>query len=129
MLILLLFALLIAAPAAAQTVVNPTRAEFTASADHTTVVNGTAVLTGYQLDTMTGTATGALAFTVSLGKPTPGAGNKISVVVSQLATLATGTYVATVSAVGPGGAGKSAPSAPFVRIGPAAAPTGLSVVE
>lgn len=119
---------LTAAFASAQTVVNPTKAEFVASADHSATVNGTAVVTSYQLDTMTGTATGALAFTVSLGKPTPGAGNLISVVVPQLAALANGTYTATVSAVGPGGAGKSAPSNPFARIGAPAAPTGVTAV-
>lgn len=120
---------LTASLASAQTVTNPTKAEFIASVDHNTVVNGLPVLTSYQLDTMTGTATGALAFTVSLGKPTPGAGNLISVVVPQLAALSNGTYVATVSAIGPGGAGKSVPSAPFVRIGPPAVPTAVRVAE
>lgn len=125
---LVLFLLLGAASASAQTVVNPTTAQFTASVDHALVVNGTAVVSAYQLDTMIGSSTGALAFSFNLGKPTPGTANVISVVVPQLATLANGSYVATVSALGPGGAGKSAPTSPFSRIGPAAAPTGLLVI-
>ena len=113
--------------APAQTVVNPTKAEFVASTDHNVLVNGAPVLTSYQLDIMAGTATGALALTVSLGKPTPGAGNLITVTVPQLAALPNGSYVGTVSAVGPGGAGKSDPSNPFARISAPAAPIGVVV--
>lgn len=126
--VFVLCALLVAATVSAQTVVNPTTAQFIASVDHALVVNGTAVVSGYQLDTMSGTATGALAFSFSLGKPTPGPANLISVVVPQLSTLATGSYVATISALGPGGSGKSAPTSPFSRIGPATAPTAVTVV-
>jgi hypothetical protein len=126
--LILALALLCLASTVSAQVVNPTAAQFTASVDHALLVGGTAIVTSYQLDTMTGTATGALAFSVNLGKPTPGASNLIAVAVPQLAALANGTYVVTVSAVGPGGAGKSAPSLPFSRIGPAAAPTGVSVV-
>lgn len=125
---LLILALLLPATGDAQTaVINPTQASFVASADHTLVVAGTPVVTAYQLDVMVSTPTGALAFTFNLGKPTPGTGNRIAVTVPQLATLATGAYVATVSAVGPGGAGKSIPSLPFGRIGAATAPTDVQV--
>jgi hypothetical protein len=123
-----LVALLVATAASAQTVVNPTTAQFVASVDHALLVNGTAVVSGYQLDAMVGTVTGALAFSFNLGKPTPSTGNVISIVVPQLATLANGSYVATISALGPGGSGKSAPTPPFSRIGPAAAPTAVVVV-
>lgn len=121
---LFLMTLLMAASAAGTEVppvANPTTAQFTASADHATVTN-------YQLDTMAGSATGAIAFTLNLGKPTPNAANLISVLVQPFATLPPGTYVATVSAMGPGGAGKSAPSAPFARVGAPASPTGLVVL-
>ena len=103
-------------------VVNPTRATFTASADHTATVGAVAVLDHYQLDVMVGTPTGALAFTFGLGKPTPAADNSITIPVPPLATLASGLYVATVSAVGPGGTGRSVPSDPFARVASAAAP-------
>lgn len=125
----LCLAALLAATASAQTTVNPTKAEFVASADHNVTVNGTAVVANYQFDTMTSTVTGALAFTVNLGKPTPAAGNVITVTIPQLAALSTGTYVATVAAVGPGGVGKSAPSNPFVRVGTPGVPTALKVTE
>lgn len=116
-------------PASAQ-VVNPTVVQFTASTDHATVVNGTPLVTSYQLDIMTSTATSALAFTVSLGKPTPDATTSVIVtpVIPQFAALGNGMYVATVSAIGPGGSGKSTPTAPFARIGPAHAPTAVTVI-
>lgn len=114
--------LLVAWPAAAQ-VVNPSAAIFTASADHATVVNGVAVVESYQLDLVTTAAGGALALTVSLGKPTPSPTNEITAdIASSVAKLATGAYVATVVAVGPGGAGRSAPSDPFFRLGTPAPP-------
>lgn len=118
--------LALASPAQAQ-VVNPTKVEFVASSDHALVVNGTAVVTGYQLDVMVSAPTGALAFSSNIGKPTPGANSLISVIVPQLSALTNGVFVATVSALGPGGSGKSTPSAPFGRIGQPTAPTGVVV--
>lgn len=109
-------------PAAAQ-VVNPTTAVFTASSDHAMVINGVAVVESYQLDLVTTATGGALTLTVSLGKPVPSPTNEITVDISpSVAKLATGTYVATVVAVGPGGAGRSAPSDPFFRLGTPAPP-------
>lgn len=126
---ILCVALLLAAGVSAQTVVNPSKVVFTASPDHSAVVSGVAVLTNYQLDVMKDTATGALAFTQGLGKPTPSATNDITVTVAQFLTMGNGTYVAKVSAVGPGGANASAPSNPFVKTGAPAAPTAVRAVE
>lgn len=116
--------LLIAVPAVAQsTVVNPTAVEFTASTDHNTDVGGVAVVTNYQLDTVSLSPTGALAFTKNISKPTPDASNKIRVTVPEFLTLAPNViHYAYVSAVGPGGAGRSVVSDPFARLGPGAAP-------
>lgn len=68
LLVVLVFTLLgFAAVASAQTVKNPTRAEFTASADH-------AVITSYEIGWFLGAAVDPVS-TVDLGKPTPDATN------------------------------------------------------
>lgn len=104
----------------AQTVANPTKLEFTASADHAAVapVTLTPVVTNYQAryytaDKCTPTAcSGAVSFTIPLAKPTPVAGVITipnifgGIVMNQL-------YIAVVDAVGPGGATASVPSNPF----------------
>lgn len=114
---------LLAGPAAAQTVTNPSAVDFTASADHSRVLtDGTAVLTGYQLDVMIASPTGAVAFTKGIGKPTPDGNGLISVPVPEFIKLSNGSYTATVSAVGPGGSSPSPASAPFNRVGPPSAP-------
>ena len=92
--------------AAAQTVMDATTAEFTASADHNgTAADGTPLLTSYRLDIFpVGSSTPSL--TVNLGKPAPGASSLISVRFDTLlpAPLAIGTtYEARVTAIGPGG--------------------------
>lgn len=119
--LLLAFAAL---PAAAQTPVTATSGvAFTAPANWNDVVGGVPVVSSYQLDVMTQTPTGALAFSIGLGKPTPDAANLITVKpIAQLGALAQGTYVATVSAVGPSGRATSLPSDPFVRVGLPLAP-------
>ena len=74
---------------------------FTASADHATNV------TSYFFEVFASGANPATATAIAssdLGKPTPAANNEISVDRSALFTgLAPGNYVATVTAVGPGG--------------------------
>lgn len=110
-------ALFVAAPLSAQTVSNPTVVSFTASPDHSVVVSGVPVLDRYELNTMIGTSTGALSWTQDLGKPTPTSTNTIEVAVPRFATLSRGTYVVTVSAVGPGGVTPSAASDPFLVTG------------
>ena len=102
-----------AVPAGAQTVMNPTSARFTASADHnTTGTNGLPVVDHYELEFfMTGAS--APFQTVSLGKPTPDGTSTITVNFTSLlgTPLAAGpVYTADVAAVGPGGRGTSAKS-------------------
>lgn len=125
--IMFVCAVLTAGIVSAQTV-NPRSVAFTASPDHATNIGGVDILTSYQLDVMVSNSTGALAFTKGLGKPTPDATNTITVTVPEFVTQARNTYVAIVSAVGPGGSTKSVPSDPFVSTGPPTAP-GKPVVK
>jgi regulation of enolase protein 1 (concanavalin A-like superfamily) len=91
----------------------PKTVTFQASADHST-----SVVTNYVLEVFVNTADLAahLPLTSSdLGKPAPDTNGDISVDQSSLFTaLPTGTYFATVSAVGPGGVGQST-SVTFTR--------------
>src|SRR5262245_47745139 len=73
----------LAQDAIAQTV-NPTTAEFVASPDHNaTLPNGTAALTRYDLEFYNAGAASPFQ-TASLGKPTPGAGGLITVLLSSV---------------------------------------------
>jgi hypothetical protein len=85
----------------------PTTVQFHASADH-------AIVTRYQLDIFTNGAdpnSASPVATSDLGKPTPDASGDISLNRSAfLSALAPGTYVATVSAIAPGGSSRSAPA-------------------
>ena len=78
---------------------------FTASTDHATNV------TNYRLDVFISTANPATATpvaTANLGKPAPAANNDITVDQSTLfSALAVGNYIATVTAIGPGGSTRS----------------------
>jgi regulation of enolase protein 1 (concanavalin A-like superfamily) len=80
---------------------------FTASADHATNV------TSYFFEVFAAGANPATATAIAssdLGKPTPAANNEITVDRSALFSgLAPGNYVATVTAVGPGGRTRSTP--------------------
>ncbi len=103
----------------AQTV-NPTRAEFGASADHNAVANGVPVVSGYQLELF---LIGAQApfQTVPFGKPSVDPDGVIRLTLSSiLVPLPTAgiNYSATVAAVGPGGLGRSAPSNTFTWAAP-----------
>ena len=79
----------------------PTKVVFTASADHATNV------TSYRLSVFASTANPATATPIAtsdLGKPTPDATNTITVDrASFFSALAVGNYLATVTAIGPGG--------------------------
>lgn len=124
---LCLLLLLVALSARAQ---NPPSVSFTASSDHNVLVGTTPVLDGYQLDVMKETASGALAFTRTLGKPTPDASNQIVVPVPEFLTQGNGLYVATVSATGPGGTARSVPADPFAWVSqPPALPGKPSVIS
>ncbi len=99
----------------AQTVINPRFADFTASPDHAaTKLDGTSVVTRYELVATAVNATGALVWTQDLGKPTPNAGT-ITVALPAALTITPETlYTATVRAIGPDGSSPpSAPSNPF----------------
>lgn len=107
--------MLVLAPAAlrAQSVVNPTTLEFTPSSDHSATVNGTASVSGYDLQFYRVGATQPFQVN-SLGKPTP-SGGVIRLPLSSLSSLpAAGiTFEARVVAVGPGGTAASPPSNTF----------------
>jgi hypothetical protein len=91
---------------------GPTGVVFAASADHSSNV------TSYSLAVFPQGADPATATPVAtsdLGKPTPAANNDITVDrASFFAALPSGNYIATVSAIGPGGQTRSAPVS-FVR--------------
>ena len=105
------------APAAAQQVSDPTRAEFNPSPDHNTILpDGSSAVQSYQLELRLQGA--ALPFqTASLGKPNPDPDGIIRV---DLTTVFVGwpipgtVYEADVAAVGPGGSANSALSNTFV---------------
>lgn len=111
---------------------------FTASADHTVIVEGNPAVLNYILDTITMTRPvptgplvgGALALSIPLGKPTPDASNTITVAVPTLFSgLPNGIYTSTVTAVGPGGAtAVSAASDSFLKLGPPRATGKPSIV-
>lgn len=99
---------------------------FTPSPDHnaTVTVGGTVVnvVTTYVLVVHQGTtATGPVAFTLDLGKPTPVSGSITVKPVANFGGLAQGSYVATVTANGSGGSAVSPLSDPFARVNPPAA--------
>ena len=121
----IVFGLITLAPfsAAAQTVMDATTVEFTASVDHSGVAtDGTPLLTSYRLDIFpAGTATPS--HSISLGKPVPGANGLISMRFDTLlpTPLAVGTtYESRVTAIGPGGSTTSAVSNTFARTAPCA---------
>lgn len=118
---------LLGMPALALAQTNPTSLVFTASPDHAIVVNGTPVLTRY--DVVVKDGQGATVATVPLGKPTPAAPvppatiGDITVPATPMnaALTRSGTYTATLVAVGPGGSTSSVPSDPFPFWAPPAA--------
>jgi regulation of enolase protein 1 (concanavalin A-like superfamily) len=91
----------------------PTKVVFQASPDHATLV------TSYRLEVFASTAnpsTAAPVATSDLGKPAPASNGDITVDrASFFSALAPGSYVGTVSAIGPGGSTRSAPPVPFTR--------------
>src|SRR5574343_1977664 len=93
---------LLAVPAAmAQPVLNPTKAEFIASADHDAMFGGVALVTRYELrHYVVGTTTPVAVF--DLGKPTPDANGLIVATFPPLAPSAT-IYFARVYTIGPEG--------------------------
>ena len=117
-------ALFLALPAVAQTVVNPSTAEFDPSPDHNAVVNGAPVVSRYELEiSQSGQST--VLRTADLGKPVPAADGKIRVNFITLLSspLASGVvYTAEVVAVGPGGRSASLPAVDLFSFAAAAPP-------
>lgn len=115
-------------PSEAQTVLNPAKAVFTASADHNVTVGGVALVEKYELRHYAGTATTPTRVD-NLGKPTPDGTNTITVTFAPLPFSATTQYTAKVFAIGPTGEGGSAPSNPFYVVGSPAAPASVAVTK
>lgn len=104
-LLFVLLVLLAAAPAFAQVTLNPTKAEFIASADHDAMFGGTALVTRYELrHYVVGTTTPVAVF--DLGKPTPNGDNLIVATFPPLAPSAV-VYFARVVVIGPEGSAES----------------------
>lgn len=123
-----LVALLTATIAEAQ-VINPTRVEFTVSADHNVTVLGQAAVTRYDLRVFLPGATAPVT-TADLAKPTAVDGATVSVDRQAVfVALPLGEYVARVAAVGPGGEGVSEATAPFGRLSAPAAPANAGVAR
>ena len=94
--------------AAVSVTARPSQAAFTASADHNTLV------TSYRLEIFvagTDPNTATPVAVQDLGKPAPVNGDITVDITTTLRPLAAGNYIATVSAVGAGGAARSAPAA------------------
>ena len=124
-LLLLLFLLLLAVPAAlhAQTVVGPTSTiSFDASPDHAaTNTDGSAVVTRYEFRFIPGTCsptgTSPAVAPFNVGKPTPNAAGGINNInVPAFGTL-TGNcrYTGSIFAIGPGGEAGFTSATPFWR--------------
>ena len=114
----------------AQSVVDPTMAEFVPSTDHNVITNGTAVVSRYDLGFFLVGAPQPFQ-TEALGKPTPAADGLIHVTLSSVALPSPGiVYESRVFAVGPGGSAPSDVSNTFMFSVPctyAAAPMTQSV--
>lgn len=118
------------APAAwAQVTTNPTVVEFTASADHDVIMgDGRPMVQEYRFEIWAQGAQAPMS-TTSLGKPdVVGPGNRISTSPAVLLGIPVGqVFVATVTAIGPTGEGRSNPSNPFERRAAPAAPGNVTL--
>jgi chitinase len=92
----------------------PTKIVFQASADHSTTLVSSYRLEIFASGANPGTATPIA--TSDLGKPAPATSGDITVDrATFFSGLATGSYLATVSAIGPGGTARSTPAVVFTR--------------
>lgn len=104
-------------------VINPTRVEFTVSADHNATVLGQPAVSRYDLRIYLPGAAQPMT-TADLAKPVAADGATVSIERQAVfVALPLGEYVGRVVAVGPGGEGVSDPTAPFGRITAPTAPT------
>lgn len=114
--------LFVASTASAQTVLNPTRVQFTPSPDHSVMIDTVPLVTRYELRHFLSGAT--TPFSVEdLGKPTPNGLGIIDVPIKALPVNSTSRYNAKVAAIGPTGEGVSLESNPYFFVG-APAPGG-----
>lgn len=121
--------LLVTASEALSQVINPRTVEFTASADHAVVLaDGSPKVTGYEVRYYLSGAQSPVQ-SINIGKPTPGAQQKISVALDLTGVPfdPVQQYVVRVAALGPTGEGVSDPSNSFVRVDACAPPSGVSV--
>ena len=102
--------------ATAQTTIDPTRAQFTASPDHSaTLPDSTPVVQSYRIEFYLSGASAPFQ-TADLGKPTPDGTNTITVGLTSIFVgwpLPGTIYESDVAAVGPGGSGASTRSNTF----------------
>lgn len=129
-LVVALVLLLVPTTVFAQVVVNPTKAQFTASVDHNVTENETALVTNYELRIFQADGN-TFVRALNLNKPTPDAANTIIVTITTVTTsLPLGDYVARVAVRGPGGETVSELSNPFqVSARPPIAPTKLLITK
>lgn len=128
-LLLVLVLLLAAATAYGQPtsgyVINPTRVQFTPSADHDLVLpDGTAMVTRYEVRVMAAGAAQPVSV-LDIGKPPVAAGEVLQDMTSLIAALPFDPriqYTVIVAAIGPTGEGPSDPSGPFGHVGRPASP-------
>lgn len=130
---LLMLLLLTPAAVEAQLVVNPTRVEFTKSADHDVLLpDNSPLVVRYELRSYATGATEPMS-TYNLGKPTPNATGLVSVNITELILgfpiNPAIQYTARVAAIGPTGEGLSTPSNSFTRAAPPQAPGAVSLVR
>lgn len=124
---IVLVLLALAAPAAAQTI-NPTKVEFTVSADHNVLVLGQAAVTRYDLRVYAEGAAQPMT-TSDLGKPA--AVDNATVTIDRAAVFAAvplGAYTGRVAAMGPGGEGVS-DAVPFGRLLAPSAPRSVGLAR
>lgn len=113
------------------TVTNPTKVQFNVSVDHAAVVSGVAVVDTYRLAThLFTTSIGPLAFTRDIPKAqvVPNASGVATVTISEFISLASGTYQATLTVLGPGGVSDPV-TAPFAAITKPRPASGLVLVQ
>lgn len=112
--------------AIAQTVLNPTRVEFTPSADHAIVIDGVALVESYEFRFYLAGASSPIQV-VNIGKPTPSAQNVCSAAIPARPFSPTTQYVGRVAALGPTGVGESTNSNPFYFVGLPGSPANVTL--
>lgn len=121
------FLMLLSVVASAQTVLNPTKVQFTPSADHDAVIDGVAIVAGYELRHFIVGASSPVQIE-SLGKPAPVSGT-ITAPITAMPFSTSLQYVARVAAVGPTGEGISESSNPYFFVGKPGSPASVILTK